>query len=336
LQRPQTYAEDSEGSKPRGIYIVNVTDKMHPTYENFIPQPLNGPHTVTYYVQDGRQLLISCTYDLTGSTLNYVGGEGLPGIPAGEQIPESYPMTQRVTIYEFTERSGEKTLDALSVYQRNDAQPEGKWYRPHDAVVERHPMTGEDIMYVAYWDPGVVLVDISDPRSPTTISTYTDFGPSKIAQMHRAAPFPALINGKHVTVGEPEIVTADEAGQITLIDTTDPANPKKLGFWSIPGGLVIDRPFIFSPHNFDLTADGKIALAYNHGGTWLIDASGENLTNPKAVGFYVPHVHREKTGYSAVWGQFFKGDYLYVSDGRTGLHVLRYGEPAWVGAPAAQ
>ncbi|MHB8605743.1 MAG: hypothetical protein ACYDCK_10865, partial [Thermoplasmatota archaeon] len=56
-----------------------------------------------------------------------------------------------------------------------------------------------------------------------------------------------------------------------IVDLTDFKKITLLGEWKLPPGtLVIDKPYLWSPHNFDIV--GNVAfLANYHGGVWVVD-----------------------------------------------------------------
>ena len=303
-------ADNPTARAPRGVYVVDVSDKSRPTLSSFFPLPTNGPHTIHYArVSPQLELVLLQTYDLVTN-------------PVAGGLEAALPVTQRVYITQLVRTDQGARLEPLSAYQVTDLPPQGRLFFPHDAFVERHPVTGQLLMYVAYWDAGLRIVDISDPRRPAEIAAFTDFAPSAIVSLHDARTFPAPVAGMHVTVVGPEIVTAPEAGQITFLDTTDPTAPRKLGWWSIPGDLTVDQPFLFSPHVFDLDRQGRVVIGHNHGGVWLIDAS--DPTNATSIGHYMPHEEREGDWgpRPSVWGARFFGGYILATDGPTGLYVL--------------
>jgi hypothetical protein len=319
---------------PRGVLVVDISDKRAPQLESYASLPVNGPHTITYWQdpEDGAEYLIVCTYDLVRDAQTGA-------------ITGTVPATQRVLIYQVqrapatplpTQPPMPTTLVLLTQYSLTDAAPEGKLYFPHDTRVQVHPSFGGGgvaLLYVAYWDKGVQILDFSDPSSPQPVGFFTEFGPTSFNNVHLAQPFDDPVDGRHVTVAQPEIPAApDETGQITFLDTTDPEHPTQLGYWTLPNGtagrLGING-FDFSPHNFD-TWDGKVALAHFHGGVWVIDASDDqNLQDPKTVGYYMPAKPRAGSPVAQpnVWGVFEHGGLLWASDEATGLYVLRYTGP---------
>ena len=322
---------DPKAGLPRGIYVVDIRDKTNPSLASFFPMPVNGPHTLTYYHHpNGNDYLVACTYDLVTD----------PGTGA---IVATLGVTQRVIVLQVVEPDqepgaapGPATLVPVSEYSIPEQAPAGRLFMPHDSRVQVHPTwDGGDhvLLYVAYWDKGLRILDMTDPAQLRDVGASTDFTPSALNNIHLAQPFDEPIAGRHVTVTQPEIPQVDgETGQLTFFDTTDPTKPQKLGHWTLPPGdqgqLGI-TDFLFSPHNFDLW-DGKVALAHFHAGVWVIDVhDGLNLQAPKSVGFYMPHVPRDDapSPQPNTWGVFEQDGLLYAVDESTGLYVLRYTGP---------
>jgi hypothetical protein len=320
----------------RGIYAVDIADKAHPALAGFLPLPYNGPHTMTYVRHgDGNEYLLVCTYDLVADPNTHA--------TAGAVV-----ATQRMVAYRVLRGPG-LSFAPVAQYQISEPPPPGRMYVPHDAKVQVHPQTGQTLIYLAYWDKGVRILDFSHPPAAAggdaasapmlpEVGAFTDFGPSAYNAIHMAMPFDELrpaagADGKpsmvHVTVTEPEIVAApDETGQITFLDTSDPGRPRMLGHWSLPPQQppLSVSGFDFSPHNFDLWY-GKVALAHYHAGVWVVDVSTpENLAHPVEVGFYMPAKPRPDSPRMQpdVWGVKEMGGLLYASDQATGLYVLEY------------
>ncbi len=318
------------GNLHRGIYVVDVTDRSSPRFESFFALPTNGPHTVSYNcigeIKDdacvGREILPVQTYDL------------VPNVATSDLLG-AVPVTQRVFITEFTTLAdGKRGLETRSVWSTLESPPAGSLFFPHDAVIQKHPLTGQSLMYVAYWDYGLVIVDVTDIAEPVVVSRFTEFRPTGLTALHYAEPFPVLVDGRHITAVAPEIVTAAEAGQLTFVDTTDPANPTYVGYWSVPGDLVVDSPFIFSPHNFDIRCAGgngtdagcRVAIGHNHAGAWEMDASSLAVMEKAPTrAFFMPVPEEGCRGRCVgVWGTMYREDgVLVVSDGGTGIWLVK-------------
>ena len=328
-------SQDPRAGAARGIAVVNIEDKTNPTLESFVPLPVNGPHTLTYtHHPNGNEYLVVCTYDLisdpqTGALLGVV------------------PVTQRVLIYQVLYKPSASpvpqltdnvpaTLTLVSQYSIAESAPAGQLFLPHDTRVQNHPTFdggAHTLLYIAYWDKGVRILDITEPSSVVEVGSSTDLAPSRLKNLHLVQPFDEPIDDRHITVAQPEIPQVDgETGQVTFFDTTDPRSPQKVGHWTLPPGdqgqLGISG-FDFSPHNFDLW-DGKVAIGHFHAGVWIIDVGdAENLASPKTVGYYMPHVPRDDapTEQPSVWGVFEVDGLLFAVDESTGLYVLRYTGP---------
>lgn len=329
---------EAGANAPRGIHIVDVTDKRAPHLDSFVPMPINGPHTLTYVRHpNGMDYLIACTYDLVTD----------PGTGA---IVGALPVTQRVVVFLVERRpdapapvpaapAPKVALVPVAQIQVTEPAAPGGLVFPHDTRVQVHPLDNRALLYVAYWDKGVRVYDFSAPPGPSAdganppalplVGSFTDFSPSAYNNIHLAMPFDGLVAGRHVTIAEPEIIdAAEETGQLTFLDSSDPAAMAKLGHWTLPGNLSV-RDLDFSPHNFD-TFGTKVALAHNHAGVWVLDVGGPNgLAEPTAVGFYMPAKPRPDSPVMQprVWGVFEQGGLLYVSDEATGLYVLQYTGP---------
>lgn len=327
--RPNAAEENStEGTDnlPRGIIVVNVENRDDPTFESYYPMPTNGVHTAAPYLMDGRQLLFLQTYDWVPP--------GVSGIPDGvpQPIPESNaPVTQRVEVTELTLVSGKRVLERIGQYslQRPLDQPFVYWF-PHDSFAQYHPVLGKHLLYVAYWEAGLVILDVDDPANPALFARYDDQAPSNLTnQYHDVKVFEEPIAGMHVTVTAPETPTASETGLVRIFNTTDPANPVQIGTWHLPESPPTPGDsFLFSPHVFTLH-EGMIYIGHYHGGVWVIDVSdAEHLRNPSAAGFFFPRgdeaTQTFTEGTPGVWGAYFHDGYIYATESSTGVHVLQY------------
>lgn len=300
---------------PRGIHIVDVRDPRAPELVFMQPLPVNGPHTITYGEVANQELLFVSTYDLYDD-------------PAGN--PAVVAATQRVYIFELLRDPASLTdqvsLRLANVFFLTDRGNQGQLVFPHDAIHQTHP-TGRELLYVAYWDKGVQIVDITDLNGPLpVVDAFTDFSPSSHNAIHLARPFEEPINGQHITVAQPELISADETGQITFLDTTLPDDIRKVGTWTLPGELTV-HTFDFSPHNFVLR-DAKVFLAHNHAGIWVIDA--QDVEQPRSTGYFLDVEPRMDSPIHQPWfwgTQWATTGELLAVDQSSGLYVLRYTGP---------
>jgi hypothetical protein len=312
----------------RAIYIVDLADLAAPEPAGLFYPPPRGAHTLSYHrTEQGRELLFANAYDFLPDPSLHLPVSSLGG----------NPVAHRTFILEFV-REAPPRLEVLSIYQKTDQlAAAGQTFFPHDSFTQRHPVTGELLLYLSYWDLGMFLVNIDDPANPRDVAQLQDFQPSQHANIHYARPAPELIDGVHVTITAPELGPTDESGQYTLFDTTDPANPRRLGYWELPGDIVITEGLNFSPHNFDI-ANGRLYLAHYHGGVWVVDIHDRALLDrPATLGYWQHAIEGGKRWPLApdFWSVFLRDGLLYASDKGAGLHVLRFaldepgrGEPA--------
>lgn len=327
------FQSSESGGAPRGIHVVDISDPTAPSQVNFVPLPFNGVHTITYHMhENGNEYLLVATYDFSGNT---VASDDAPPLPiAVDQLPDPNPITQRVIIYQIQDEGGQ-AITQVAEYSQREVAPDGKLFFPHDTYVEVHPLTGDTLMYVSYWDLGLHVVDITDPNNPVALDTHRDFTPSTRGNIHFARPLDIMPGMRHVTVTEPEIISADETGYFWLIDTTDPTDIHKLGpgaYWTLPGDDIVVSNLDYSPHNIDVR-NGIISLAHNKAGVWFVDVSDqENSLDPKTTGYYMSSVPRDNPPrdipYS--WGTRWLDDtHVLVSDEATGLHIIEYTAPTF-------
>lgn len=304
-----------QANLPRGVHIIDISDKANPRWAGFTPTDPDGPHSITYHNLSGRHLLLQSVYAMAYA----FGGVEVPG-------------AQRLVISELDTTLPVARLNVLAEYREAGATGAPGLF-PHDVSVQVHPRTNQTLAYVAYWNVGVVILDITDPANPVKVSRFDDFGPAPYGNVHMVRAFPHPIAGRHVSVAEPEVGGQPDTGYLTFIDTTDPANPAYLSSWLLPGNLT-SQGLRFSPHYLDV-ADGRVALASYHAGLWVIDVHDEaNLLRPRSVAFAeLPSARSvlgpasqffEMGGFDAWW---YEG-HIVVGDILEGLGVYRYTGPA--------
>lgn len=163
--------------------------------------------------------------------------------------------------------------------------------------------------YLAAWDAGTVLLDVSTPSNPSFVSQFgpdpdgatpvppwdvtTDFGAwfeknfplgrylTLPGNAHYVQPSP---NGRYVYVGaetfpaavkDPDDVTLDDYGPVDIWDLQDPTSPVSVD--TIPPSVMDDdiSGKAFTAHNFDVT-DTQLSAAWYNGGVRLYDVSTPN------------------------------------------------------------
>jgi hypothetical protein len=325
-----------------GFQVVDISDPSNPEFVAAYANPPAGSHNVFCYTgMDDRVIL-------TSTSSNFVFD------PTGEVgLLASDPVFTKVEIAELVETpSGQEIMKRGSYRIVVEEQASFLQQRSlnnivyvHDMYVQQHPDTGQHLLYVAHWEAGVRIVDISNPSAPEEIGSFEEKGPAQYNNIHYVQPSPQTIDGRHVTVLGPELLTSQTSGYLRVLDTSDPTNPEVMSYWKVPGDLKNTKQLIFSPHNFDIW-EGKLYLGSYHAGSWIVDISNETrLKSPKAVGYFGPNAgdrtleqgdtftmspYFEETRVPNVWGADYNPEdgHMYVSDVSTGLYAVKPAGPA--------
>lgn len=311
---------------PAGVVMVDVQDPAAPTIVSTHRSIPSGAHTVKAHEIGGELYVFVASYGFSYLDRLASGVEILRVTETGEMEPLTRFFAKRM--------SGVR--DGQSAFV-------------HDMWIEEHP-DGRPLMYVAYWDGGVVVADLTDPAKPAEVSDWSDFDALAYGNIHfvrpvgviggaecasRGADEPLGSSCRHITMAAPEFGSAEHAGEMYVIDTTDVAAPKLLARWTLPGNPVNDGGYRFSPHNFDPEPNGtRVAYAHYHGGVWVLDLAMPE--EPTVEAYFFPTVPEGQPEYEAkedapnVWSAVWtpRGTVL-ASDIGTGLHhwAILSGEP---------
>jgi hypothetical protein len=287
-----------------GVQAVDVRDPAHPA-------------------------LVGC-YDLAPRTVNLWAAElaGREVLFAVDRGAGQYgaAMTDRVLALEVQRADAAVAFVPLGVVYEGPARVEPQ--RPlfvHDLYVAQHPVTGQQVLYVANWEAGLALVDVTDPTQPRLLGAYDDPAPAIHLNVHTVKPHPGLLAGKQITVAAPEpLGPAESDAPVRVLDTTDPERVVQLGTWRLE--TTTPEPYSFSPHDFAL-ADGKLYLSYFHAGVWVLDLA--DPAHPKPIAFAMPH--ERSAAVQAGMAHYvpraetaaLHGGLVWVSDMESGLYLYR-------------
>ena len=292
LQRAPAAADllaDPARGTGTGIQIVDVSDKANPRFESFFPVEVVGTHVMFYTQWQGKEYLI-----FNGQPLRQ-------GLPTGDVYTP--PPGNSVKIAEVVDVAGTRTLRVVGEFRFAEKllATTSQGCFPHDQWAEEHPLTGQLLLYVAYWDCGAVVVDISDPAMPVLLAYDDAMEPSTRNRIHFFRPEPQPRGDRLYAFSGPEIdLSPGEPGYVRAYDVTDPAAFSQVGWWRLPGEVENDKPFLFTPHNFDYhpTRD-LLAVAHYHAGVWVLDIS--DPTSPRHVAYYLPHGNETQPFQGEVW-----------------------------------
>ncbi|HLE47434.1 MAG TPA: hypothetical protein VI818_03980 [Candidatus Thermoplasmatota archaeon] len=297
------------GSPLRGIHIVDVRNPRQPALVGFLPAPVRVVNLAVWTNVDKAVLVAA-------SMVNERAG--LTAGPA-ETKDQNY-----VGLYEFVPPvdlpNGQKQpaeLQEVSRWRPTDATGVRNAF-PHDLAVGTHPLNGKTLLFVAYWDAGGYILDVTDPTRPAQASHVPPMGATD--HVHTFKPHAKLIAGKYYAALAPETFGAEAAGFHRLIEITDARKPQVVGAWTPPpGDLVNPEPLLFSPHEFHL-ANERLYASQFHAGVWVLQLpSMEPISmwqasqgTPERTGDWAVDVSQ------AVW---YRG-HLYAVDMANGILIL--------------
>jgi hypothetical protein len=227
----------------------------------------------------------------------------------------------------------------------------------HDATVQRHPRSGRVLDYVAYWDGGLRIADVTDPANPVEVGAFDYNAPTDgNFSAHDAKPTPSAdwtyLEDEH-GVGEPSGVRILDT---SACDGISYCTPVEVSFWSIPGhqsegaaahgfngffrhehpgngpiGAFIRQFFNYDAHNLDRRGENELLVANYSMGIRLVDTSDK--ANPVESAFFLPNGSRADackhnecfiTRQRMTWGAYFGTDgRIYASDMVLGLYVVQ-------------
>lgn len=307
-----------------GIVLVDLADLTQPTIVDYDAQPILGVHSISTETIDG------VTY-IAGSTTNLVHGTGYFTFYTLEQLPG----VGRPHLQPFGVFSAQYPVAAVP-----DPQTTPLVSGHVDATIQKHPITGQVLAYLANWDGGLVIVELVSPGRIEAVGQWTDYDPGKGSEMsgqwHSARPLPELRNGRHITLFGQEIGgrPAERPTSLALLmDTTDPTDPKPVARWTLPVDPQWDGGAIWSTHYLDLVGDTLFTSLY-HGGVWAADAREENWPNLPSVGVFVPNAAPPDLPVAlyADWDPLvmevnhLADGTLVILDGTSGAYTVRFTE----------
>jgi hypothetical protein len=345
--------------------IVDIKDPKNPRPVSFAPTVADG-WSARFSKGDGDYVFYGC--QIVGSAANpdpYVKGNCRDPNAGPSTNGDSALPTSALNVYDVRDKSNPKFVDSLPAngthniqtvkidgvdyittatteiitFDREDGRLEHVVYLPgqHDSTVGRHPLTG-DWLLITGRSGSFVIYNINNPYEPEVVLESGAFASDG---WHEQVIFPQLVAGRALlaVAGESGVSPGGVGSKVTFVDITDPTKPVKLSEWTPPFTPVLPwAEYAFSVHEGAATPQGQFAIAWYHGGVWVLDVStAERQAKPEIVAAYQPHetmtavpstfaqtpVPYVPFVWSAAWDQ--RG-YLVIPDMHTGVYVL---EPSW-------
>lgn len=301
-----------------GIVLVDISNPRAPNIIDFRMFPVLGGHSVHVREMNGRPLILATIANLPGQTSFYVFME-IQATPAGGK------------------------LNVLSVYQwrPNDPQQYAQMatHTNHDGYLQKHPVTGQNLAYLAYGNDGLIILNVDDPRIPRFLGAWMDWnavgGYDGSHYFHEALPIEGTWDGRHYTFTGEECGSHPTKSPTCLayaFDTTDPAKPTMAGVWTLPNDVPWSGGLQFSLHYLGLVNQTLFVTVY-HGGLWAVDVSHLDATAPqnlKSVGVFLPPNVSPKPAPGRPYSprvndlNTFDDGTMVVYDAWTGLYMVRF------------
>jgi hypothetical protein len=323
-----------------GVYIFDVSDPTYPRLAGFHAEQYRGVHMMYVHEIDGK------LYAFLQSTA-YPSGM-CAGIDCLGNLPPFADKGSRVTIAEFVvtdvplageaatlvppQPSAVASLVPVAEYAGVDR------HSIHDMTVYDDPETGKTLMYVAHWDAGIRVVDVTDAANGN-VAEIGAWAPEEFLNPETQGRIHTVmvdwIDGRRIIVATPEFPYWHEVPPVYILDGTDLSNIEELARWTIPNDELSFAQddedtglYRFSPHNFNFH-DGIVYLAHFHAGVWVLDLNADPA-NPEILAYTL--LEPAETGPGAlggaladspsVWDVVWHNDALWASDINSGLYSL--------------
>jgi hypothetical protein len=283
-----------------GLAVWDITDPTNPSELAFLPtgRGVRGVHEFTVGRRDDRWYAY-----LAVPNSEAVGGEG--DLRVVDVTDPRQPT-------ELTDWGARKDA-GLPIGTGSECAPACRGAVPqvflHSVALSPDGRTA----YLSYWDLGVIMLDVSEPKSPHWLGRYEEPSTAE-GNTHSVA---LAREGKLALV-------ADETygppwGRLRLVDVQDPTNPAQLGTFDTPNSAAgtPGEQYAYTIHNplVDDRNPNHAYLAWYADGVRLLDIS--DPSRPVELASWVPP-HG-----GLVWSVFLMGDLVLVGDIDNGLEILQ-------------
>jgi len=194
--------------------------------------------------------------------------------------------------------------------------------------------------YLAYWDAGGIILDISNPNDVHMLGR-TPYPVGSEGDTHSAVPNAAgtlLVTtdedfspSELKAAGEPKLV-GDTWGFARIWGIANPSSPIHLSDFATQHALTNKTDGFYSAHNPEIVGD-TLCLSWYSDGLRIVDIS--NLSAPREIGFFREKPTLDPTGFFIAfgagehpiafdWGVHVDGGRIYLSDINFGLYIVEW------------
>lgn len=268
----------SSETNPAGVTFFDISDPTEPVERAFYDDVESGVHN--HYVHDGYAYICE---NASGET--------------------SFSKS-RIHIVDVSDPADPVSVGSWRLQNHHPDMALSGLNPAHDVFVQG------DLAYVAWWDAGCIVLDVSDPAAPREVAHFgatekAGEAPEDTAEFYRrylgnpgnahyARPSP---NGDWTFVGDEtypgtykDVVIPGGHGGIRIFDTGDvstgsePSNPTEEHVGFIPAPDEPQAAPLRTSHNFEPT-DSKVHTSWYQGGVRLWDV--EDPTDPQELAAWI-------------------------------------------------
>lgn len=331
-----------------GVDLWNVTDPRHPSHLGFYEAPASfGVHEVslTKQVSSGERVFALAAVPFSEVTTALFGA---PAVLGDFQLVEVTDPRNPVLADDWgAGKDGglpfgaDFLADFGAPFDCTPPPGQPDLCRGHFGAVFDHsasPSADGRTAYLAYWDAGGIIIDMSNPNDIHMVGR-TPYPADSEGDTHTAMPNASdtiLITNdedfspsERKAAGEPKLV-GDTWGFARIWGISDPTHPMHLSDFATPHALTNKTDGFYSVHNVEIRGDTAYFSWYSDG-VRIVDIS--NPAAPEEIAFYRPQPTLDPTGVFIAfgagdhpipfdWGVHVVGDRIYLSDINFGLYIV--------------
>jgi hypothetical protein len=199
-----------------------------------------------------------------------------------------------------------------------------------------HVIVRDGIAYGAWWDEGVIILDVRDPARPSSIA-HRSFDHEVSRATHTACPLP----------GRDLLVTTEErwdegcggvAPNARIVDIADVDRPRVTAIFPAPEGDFCERGGRFGPHNIHegrpgtLRDGSTVFMTWFNAGIRVYDVSDSG--SPAEIAWFIPDPPRGQRAIQLNDVLVGADGLVYVTDREAGgLYILELDSEAEAARP---